>query len=132
MKFSIINITFGLTVLKNLHTEWERPQDTPSCRQVVALTIPCLYERFDVFEISNHFNQVTPKDEMPTSCSFCSKISNFILLKPLVLISNNTTAVTFFSSFPPKMASVVCISDVSVEWNFLFPVCDFVNPGRFV
>ena len=24
---------------------------------------------------------------------------------------------------PPGMASVVCISDVSVEWNFLFPLC---------
>lgn len=65
---------------------------------------------------------MTPEDEIHTSDSFCGKMSCFVVSKAL-LISNNTTSVSFLLSVPPKMASVVCISGLSVEWNFLFPLC---------
>ena len=42
-------------------------------------------------------------------------------------MSKSTTAVVFFLSIASRIASVVCTKDVSVEWYFLFPLCDVVN-----
>lgn len=46
------------------------------------------------------------------------------MLSKAILLSNNTTAITFLLSITAKLlAPVVCISGVPVEWNFLFPLC---------
>ena len=62
-----------------------------------------------------------PKGEMPMSCNFFSRISRFMVSNAL-LISDNTTAATFFLSMPLTMVSVVRISEVFVERSFLLPL----------